>query len=107
LLNVSTAFELVHLREDLVYRKPLSSTKFWMTGELFQPEGEAAIDPALRSALVPVAPAVPRLSPVAPGGASGTGSAPPGRSALPPAPQEGGRLWSPGLPPPRGPRGAR
>jgi len=25
LLNVSTAFELVHLREDLVYRKPLST----------------------------------------------------------------------------------
>ncbi len=28
LLNVSTAFELVHLREDLVYRKPASSTRF-------------------------------------------------------------------------------
>jgi chemotaxis protein methyltransferase CheR len=28
LLNVSTAFELVHLREDLVYRKPLSSSRF-------------------------------------------------------------------------------
>ena len=25
LLNVSTAFELVHLREDLVYRKPLGA----------------------------------------------------------------------------------
>jgi chemotaxis protein methyltransferase CheR len=25
LLNVSTAFELLHLREDLVYRKPLSA----------------------------------------------------------------------------------
>jgi chemotaxis protein methyltransferase CheR len=28
LLNVSTAFELVHLREDLVYRKPLGSWRF-------------------------------------------------------------------------------
>ncbi len=28
LLNVSTAFELVHLREDLVYRKPPSSSRF-------------------------------------------------------------------------------
>ena len=27
LLNVSTAFELVHLREDLVYRKPLSASR--------------------------------------------------------------------------------
>jgi chemotaxis protein methyltransferase CheR len=27
LLNVSTAFELVHLREDLVYRKPLTATQ--------------------------------------------------------------------------------
>jgi chemotaxis protein methyltransferase CheR len=27
LLNVSTAFELLHLREDLVYRKPLGSTR--------------------------------------------------------------------------------
>jgi chemotaxis protein methyltransferase CheR len=25
LLNVSTAFELLHLKDDLVYRKPLSS----------------------------------------------------------------------------------
>jgi chemotaxis protein methyltransferase CheR len=28
LLNVSTAFELVHLKEDLVYRKPLSASRF-------------------------------------------------------------------------------
>src|SRR5262249_43825561 len=28
LLNGSTAFELVHLREDLVYRKPASATRF-------------------------------------------------------------------------------
>ena len=38
LLNVSTAFELVHLREDLVYRKPLTSTsRFWSTGRTFPP----------------------------------------------------------------------
>lgn len=28
LLNVTTAFELVHLREDLVYRKPMSASRF-------------------------------------------------------------------------------
>jgi len=28
LLNVSTAFELVHLKEDLVYRKPVLSRQF-------------------------------------------------------------------------------
>jgi chemotaxis protein methyltransferase CheR len=34
LLNVSTAFELVHLREDLVYRKPQSSgARFFSTGD--------------------------------------------------------------------------
>jgi chemotaxis protein methyltransferase CheR len=31
LLNLSTAFELVHLREDLVYRKPLI-TERWDSG---------------------------------------------------------------------------
>lgn len=30
LLNVSTAFELVHLKEDLVYRKPLGAASFMM-----------------------------------------------------------------------------
>jgi chemotaxis protein methyltransferase CheR len=33
LLNVSTAFELVHLKEDLVYRKPPGAARF-TTGEL-------------------------------------------------------------------------
>jgi len=33
LLNLSTAFELVHLREDLVYRKPASSTRTWSVSE--------------------------------------------------------------------------
>jgi chemotaxis protein methyltransferase CheR len=28
LLNVTTAFELVHLREDLVYRKPVASNRW-------------------------------------------------------------------------------
>jgi chemotaxis protein methyltransferase CheR len=37
LLNLSTAFELVHLREDLVYRKPVSSgSRFFATGEPFR-----------------------------------------------------------------------
>lgn len=35
LLNLSTAFELVHLREDLVYRKPITSaSRFGMTEPL-------------------------------------------------------------------------
>lgn len=33
LLNVSTAFELVHLRGDLVYRKPLSASRFGALGQ--------------------------------------------------------------------------
>jgi chemotaxis protein methyltransferase CheR len=28
LLNVTTAFELVHLRDDLVYRKPLTTERW-------------------------------------------------------------------------------
>jgi chemotaxis protein methyltransferase CheR len=32
LLNVSTAFELVHLRDDLVYRKPLSASRYGASG---------------------------------------------------------------------------
>jgi chemotaxis protein methyltransferase CheR len=36
LLNVTTAFELVHLREDLVYRKPVSSSRFWSSGDFFR-----------------------------------------------------------------------
>jgi chemotaxis protein methyltransferase CheR len=37
LLNVSTAFELVHLREDLVYRKPATvGTRFWSTGDFLR-----------------------------------------------------------------------
>jgi chemotaxis protein methyltransferase CheR len=32
LLNVSTAFELVHLKDDLVYRKPLSTSRFSLSG---------------------------------------------------------------------------
>ena len=34
LLNISTAFELVHLREDLVYRKPISTAR---SGASFNP----------------------------------------------------------------------
>jgi SAM-dependent methyltransferase len=47
LLNVSTAFELVHLREDLVYRKPLTASRFWSQGDFFHREGAFA-DPAAR-----------------------------------------------------------
>lgn len=42
LLNVSTAFELVHLREDLVYRKPVTATRFWSTGTTGRPGIDAA-----------------------------------------------------------------
>ena len=31
LLNVTTAFELVHLREDLVYRKPAATLRLGLT----------------------------------------------------------------------------
>jgi chemotaxis protein methyltransferase CheR len=51
LLNVSTAFELVHLREDLVYRKPLSSTRFWSSGDFFHRDG--SIQAGTRGPLVP------------------------------------------------------
>jgi chemotaxis protein methyltransferase CheR len=37
LLNVSTAFELVHLREDLVYRKPEKSARLDPWGSLGEP----------------------------------------------------------------------
>src|SRR5262249_47585358 len=40
LLNVSTAFELVHLRDDLVYRKPWTSTRYGTPAHGFlRPEG--------------------------------------------------------------------
>jgi chemotaxis protein methyltransferase CheR len=42
LLNVSTAFELVHLREDLVYRKPMTTTRFWSAGDFFHRDGALA-----------------------------------------------------------------
>jgi chemotaxis protein methyltransferase CheR len=35
LLNVSTAFELVHLREDLVYRKPKSASRLFDASQHF------------------------------------------------------------------------
>jgi len=49
LLNVSTAFELVHLREDLVYRKPQSSgARFFSTGD--DPGRLPGVDPPFRGA---------------------------------------------------------
>jgi chemotaxis protein methyltransferase CheR len=51
LLNVSTAFELVHLREDLVYRKPVSSgSRGWSVSDPFHSEAS-----------------VPRAAPSSPG----------------------------------------
>jgi chemotaxis protein methyltransferase CheR len=42
LLNVSTAFELVHLREDLVYRKPVTSTRLAL-GSSIRPGGSPSV----------------------------------------------------------------
>lgn len=58
LLNLSTAFELVHLREDLVYRKPLTSTsRFWSTGRSAAPsEPSAAWRPSATSSTPPAEP---------------------------------------------------
>lgn len=41
LLNVSTAFELVHLRDDLVYRKPLSASR---TGSMQNAAGRGSMN---------------------------------------------------------------
>ncbi len=53
LLNLSTAFELVHLKDDLVYRKPLSSTRFWSIAA--PPRGPSS-PPAGAGSLAPVSP---------------------------------------------------
>jgi chemotaxis protein methyltransferase CheR len=63
LLNISTAFELVHLREDLVYRKPVSSARFWSSGDFFRRDA-AIVDPVGRGSLMPAAPSL-RLPPFA------------------------------------------
>lgn len=80
LLNVSTAFELVHLREDLVYRKPMTATRL---GASFHP---ASSERRSASSMlggtptrIPVpmgptpAPAAPRTSGVKPSSPPGTG----------------------------------
>ena len=54
LLNVSTAFELVHLREDLVYRKPITATRL---GVSFHPNPN---DPR---SIAPVASGAPTRAP--------------------------------------------
>jgi hypothetical protein len=68
LLNISTAFELVHLREDLVYRKPASSTRIWSVSEPLRPSvivgGSAVAAPA--SAPKPPSDARPSVEPGAP-----------------------------------------
>lgn len=85
LLNVSTAFELVHLREDLVYRKPITATRL---GPSFHPgsiEGRAPsptlggaptrgprpLEPPIVPAPTPLLPRTPGVKPSAPPGASG------------------------------------
>jgi chemotaxis protein methyltransferase CheR len=123
LLNVSTAFELVHLREDLVYRKPLTSTRFWSQGDFFQRGGEGALDPSGRASVLPFSQQAPRPAGHEGGAAAkphaaGTAGAPerdasgarprespPLRSPVPPAPRASPP--SPGPVPPRGPRGSR
>ncbi len=104
LLNVSTAFELVHLREDLVYRKPMSSTRFWTSGDFFR--RETAIDTGQRSSLLPVVPPARPASGVEPaveGGAPPPGGSLPGGGARPQG--EGGEApRPPGIAPPRPPR---
>jgi chemotaxis protein methyltransferase CheR len=98
LLNVSTAFELVHLREDLVYRKPVSSTRFWSSGDFFQRGGEGALDPG-RSSLVPFTPPVQRPQP-APGAASPATPGPHGAPGPGPQRSSSSPLRSPPPPPP-------
>jgi hypothetical protein len=125
LLNVSTAFELVHLREDLVYRKPLSSTRFWSSGDFFR--RDSAIDPNMRSSLAPGASTLRSLRPGSPLGPQGAPfPAPQERPPVPagphgphPAPAERapeGPFGSPAprsppeggsTPPPKAPRGGR
>ena len=112
LLNVSTAFELVHLREDLVYRKPLSSTRFWSSGDFFRRDS-ALVDPSSRASLVP---ATSSLRPLAQPFTMGeTPPKPPGRpfaGVEPPRypPEETGKGKASGAgegssPPPKLPRG--
>ncbi len=78
LLNVSTAFELVHLREDLVYRKPITATRL---GPSFHPgPGERRVgSPTLAGTptRIPLpmpsfqAPRTPATKPSSPPGTSG------------------------------------
>jgi chemotaxis protein methyltransferase CheR len=102
LLNVSTAFELVHLREDLVYRKPLSSARFWSTGDFFRREG--TVD-AGRRVLLPAVPSAGGAvggEPLAQGGAATGGPSPdvgPRTSS-----DEGGIVPKTSGPPPKPPR---
>jgi chemotaxis protein methyltransferase CheR len=123
LLNITTAFELVHLREDLVYRKPLSATRF-SVGAIpspTPPPGPAALLSASiaaqgKPAAAPLA-ASPqgREAPARPGPAAALqtpfGASPgraaslgrPGSGAMPPL----GRPGAPPSRPARSPAGAR
>ena len=82
LLNLSTAFELVHLREDLVYRKPASSTRIWSVSESLRrpvivggsavaapasaPKPPVETRPSVEPGPTPRAPAEPSRAPAAP-----------------------------------------
>jgi chemotaxis protein methyltransferase CheR len=102
LLNVSTAFELVHLREDLVYRKPLSSTRFWSSGDFFR--RDSAMDPLARGSLVPTATS---LRPVFGAIPVMTSAPPPPPPPAHPSPKPPAQSITPGpgLSPPKIPRG--
>jgi len=105
LLNVSTAFELVHLREDLVYRKPLSSTRFWSSGDFFRREG-AVLDPLGRGPFVPMTSSLRAMAVPEPHrpSADEAGSAVRPKPAVPPPPSAPPAVL-PGLAPPKLPRG--
>ena len=67
LLNLSTAFELVHLREDLVYRKPASSgSRFFATGDSYRRDSSPNLSPSPTSPGLTSAPAPARLPAIAP-----------------------------------------
>jgi chemotaxis protein methyltransferase CheR len=87
LLNISTAFELVHLREDLVYRKPQSSgARFFATGDSYRREATISMGPAATPYPGPAKPG-PTLPPLP--AAPRTGSS--ARPIPVPAPSEPGR----------------
>ncbi len=94
LLNISTAFELVHLREDLVYRKPVTASRIAASFHPVPSELRVSVSrPTLASIEAPPAGArlgaSPRASrtnetPVAPAGSSLLSRAPTVKTTAPP-----------------------